>query len=107
MASSSQQLTWLTREQAGTPPSHITNPHVHLVSKYDAGNKLGYPFLIFVNDDISPPFSVVWYNNQWHKCLHDRNSREPYLGPTKDVVSQFNQAKEPNEETPDESTHSE
>ena len=94
-------------EQAGTLPSHITNPHVHLVSKYDAGNKLGYPFLIFVNNNISPPFSVVWYNDQWYKCHHDHNSREPYLGPIKEEVSQFNWTKEADEDTTDESTHSE
>ena len=107
MASSSQQLTWLTREQASSLPSHITNLYIHKVSKYNAGNKLGYPFLIFINEDISAPFSVVWHNNRWHKCLHDQNSREPYLGSAKEEVSQFDKAKTVDKDTTDKSMHSE
>ena len=103
----SEELTWLTREQAGFLPTHITNPHVHRVSKYDAGNKLGYPFLIYVNDDNGPPFSVVWYNNQWHECLHDQRSREPFLGKVKGIVNQTDVPKVEDEEPPDEAAQSE
>ena len=80
---------------------------MHLVSKFDQGNKLGYPFLVYINDDHGPPFSVVWYNNRWHECQHDRRTREPYLGRIRREVSEGDVPTTMGEDTPDEAEQSE
>jgi hypothetical protein len=62
---------------------------------------------VYINDDHGPPFSVVWYNNQWYECQHDRRTREPYLGRIRREVSEGDVPTTTGEDTPDEAEQSE
>ena len=77
--------------------AQANNPHILFLSALDSRNSRGYNYLLFRTTIAKgkKPRAVTYFQGQWHKLLHDKQSGKQYLGEPREDVHNHNGDSDP------------